>query len=238
MTGSSRPTASNCSEMTSDESSSRQREPAGLRRVRRRRGRRRARGDCGQRQRCAPWCAHAAGRALRLPRRHGHGRRRDQLRGPLWQAQRRDDAARARRRRRPAGAHRRDGRSEQAAGRHAGPHPRAVLRHVGLQVRGRPVAAGRGRGPALPRVGHGRRDGRRSHRGLVVETKSGRQAIRANVFIDGCGDADVAAFAGVPFEVGDGHGSGLFPIDHVPRRSRRCAARAWPRSASSRRSTT
>lgn len=46
---------------------------------------------------------------------------------------------------------------------------------------------------------------------LVVETKSGRQAIRANAFVDGSGDADVAAFAGVPFEVGDGAGSGLFP---------------------------
>jgi hypothetical protein len=48
-------------------------------------------------------------------------------------------------------------------------------------------------------------------RALVVETKSGRQAIRANVFVDCSGDADVAAFAGVPFEVGDGQGSGLFP---------------------------
>ena len=46
---------------------------------------------------------------------------------------------------------------------------------------------------------------------LVVETKSGRQAIRANAFIDCSGDADVAAFAGVAFEVGDGHGSSLFP---------------------------
>lgn len=46
---------------------------------------------------------------------------------------------------------------------------------------------------------------------LVVETKSGRQAIRANAFVDGSGDADVAAFAGVPFAVGDGLGSGLFP---------------------------
>ena len=46
---------------------------------------------------------------------------------------------------------------------------------------------------------------------LVVETKSGRQAIRANAFIDGSGDADVAAFAGVPFALGDGQGSGLFP---------------------------
>ena len=46
---------------------------------------------------------------------------------------------------------------------------------------------------------------------LVVETKSGRQAIRANAFVDGSGDADVAAFAGVPFAIGDGQGSGLFP---------------------------
>jgi hypothetical protein len=53
-------------------------------------------------------------------------------------------------------------------------------------------------------------DGRRIA-ALVVETKSGRQAVRANVFIDCSGDADVAAFAGVPFEVGDGNGSGLFP---------------------------
>ncbi len=46
---------------------------------------------------------------------------------------------------------------------------------------------------------------------LVVETKSGRQAIRARAFVDCSGDADVAAFAGVPFEVGDGQGSGLYP---------------------------
>ena len=46
---------------------------------------------------------------------------------------------------------------------------------------------------------------------LVVETKSGRQAIRANAFIDCSGDADVAACAGVPFELGDGQGGSLFP---------------------------
>lgn len=46
---------------------------------------------------------------------------------------------------------------------------------------------------------------------LVVETKSGRQAIRAHRFIDCSGDADVAYFAGVPFELGDGQGSALFP---------------------------
>lgn len=55
---------------------------------------------------------------------------------------------------------------------------------------------------------------------LVVETKSGRQAIRAQRFIDCSGDADVAHFAGVPFELGDGRGSALFPstmfrIGHV-----------------------
>ncbi len=46
---------------------------------------------------------------------------------------------------------------------------------------------------------------------LVVETKSGRMAIRAARFIDCSGDADVAHFAGVPYEVGDGRGSGLYP---------------------------
>lgn len=51
----------------------------------------------------------------------------------------------------------------------------------------------------------------RQIKALVVETKSGRQAIRARCFIDCSGDADVAYFAGVPFELGDGHGSALFP---------------------------
>jgi len=46
---------------------------------------------------------------------------------------------------------------------------------------------------------------------LVVETKSGRMAIRSAKFIDCSGDADVAHFAGVSYEVGDGCGSGLYP---------------------------
>lgn len=46
---------------------------------------------------------------------------------------------------------------------------------------------------------------------LIVETKSGRSAIRAKTFIDCSGDADLAARAGVPFENGDGHDGGLFP---------------------------
>ena len=46
---------------------------------------------------------------------------------------------------------------------------------------------------------------------LLVETRSGRRAIRAREFIDASGDADLAHFAGVPYELGDGAGSALFP---------------------------
>jgi hypothetical protein len=46
---------------------------------------------------------------------------------------------------------------------------------------------------------------------LMVETKAGRQAVRANTFIDCSGDGDLAAWAGAPFEVGDNAGSMLYP---------------------------
>jgi len=46
---------------------------------------------------------------------------------------------------------------------------------------------------------------------LIVETKEGRQGITGRIFIDGTGDGDVAAWAGVPFEVGDGEGGMLYP---------------------------
>ena len=46
---------------------------------------------------------------------------------------------------------------------------------------------------------------------LFVETKAGRQAIRAGIFIDCSGDGDLAAWAGAPFEVGDAHGHMLYP---------------------------
>ncbi len=46
---------------------------------------------------------------------------------------------------------------------------------------------------------------------LAIETKSGRQAVRANIFIDCSGDGDLAAWAGAPFEVGDGEGHMLYP---------------------------
>jgi len=46
---------------------------------------------------------------------------------------------------------------------------------------------------------------------LVLETKSGRRAIRGRVFIDCSGDGDLAAWAGAPFELGDGAGNLLYP---------------------------
>jgi hypothetical protein len=46
---------------------------------------------------------------------------------------------------------------------------------------------------------------------LMVETKSGRQAVRAERFIDCSGDGDLAAWAGAPYEVGDDQGHLLYP---------------------------
>lgn len=64
---------------------------------------------------------------------------------------------------------------------------------------------------------------------VLVETKSGRKAIIGQMFIDCSGDADLAAAAGVPYELGDGAGGMLYPstmfrINGVdPKR----AGRAW-----------
>jgi FAD dependent oxidoreductase len=46
---------------------------------------------------------------------------------------------------------------------------------------------------------------------LLIETKSGRSAILAHVFIDCSGDGDLAAFAGAPFEKGGADGGMLYP---------------------------
>ena len=46
---------------------------------------------------------------------------------------------------------------------------------------------------------------------LLVETKSGRCAVMGRAFIDCSGDGDLAAWAGVPFEKGDGAGHMLYP---------------------------
>jgi hypothetical protein len=54
-------------------------------------------------------------------------------------------------------------------------------------------------------------DGARKVKGLLVETKSGRQAVLGQAFIDASGDGDLAAWAGAPFDKGDGHGNMLYP---------------------------
>jgi hypothetical protein len=46
---------------------------------------------------------------------------------------------------------------------------------------------------------------------VLVETKSGRFAVRGKLFVDGSGDGDLAAWSGVPYEVGDGTGNMLYP---------------------------
>ncbi|MBH5370353.1 FAD-dependent oxidoreductase [Bradyrhizobium glycinis] len=53
-------------------------------------------------------------------------------------------------------------------------------------------------------------DGRRID-AMLVETKAGRQAVRAEIFIDCSGDGDLAVWAGAPFEIGDEHGHPLYP---------------------------
>lgn len=46
---------------------------------------------------------------------------------------------------------------------------------------------------------------------LLLETKSGRLAVRGRTFIDCSGDADLAHWAGVPTEKGDAHGQLMYP---------------------------
>ncbi len=46
---------------------------------------------------------------------------------------------------------------------------------------------------------------------VVLETRSGRRAVRARQVIDASGDADVAALAGAAHTLGDGQGHMLYP---------------------------
>jgi hypothetical protein len=54
-------------------------------------------------------------------------------------------------------------------------------------------------------------DGQRRVQALLVETKSGRFAVQGRTFIDASGDGDLAAWAGAPYALGDGHGNMLYP---------------------------
>lgn len=54
-------------------------------------------------------------------------------------------------------------------------------------------------------------DGATRVQALLAETKSGRRAVRGRAFIDASGDGDLAAWAGVPFNKGDGAGHMLYP---------------------------
>jgi hypothetical protein len=46
---------------------------------------------------------------------------------------------------------------------------------------------------------------------LLLETKSGRCAVLGRAFVDASGDGDLAAWAGAPYDKGDGAGNMLYP---------------------------
>ncbi len=54
-------------------------------------------------------------------------------------------------------------------------------------------------------------DGPRRVGALLLETKSGRRAVVGRCFIDASGDGDLAAWAGAPYDKGDGAGNFLYP---------------------------
>lgn len=74
-----------------------------------------------------------------------------------------------------------------------------VLMHDGVQLLFHALAAG------VIRTASGAIDA------LLLETKSGRVAVRGRAFIDCSGDADLAHWAGVPTEKGDASGQMLYP---------------------------
>ncbi|MEJ6023492.1 FAD-dependent oxidoreductase [Ramlibacter sp. PS4R-6] len=55
------------------------------------------------------------------------------------------------------------------------------------------------------------KESERSIAALLLETKSGRVAVKGRAFIDCSGDGDLAAWAGAAYEKGDGAGNMLYP---------------------------
>jgi len=66
---------------------------------------------------------------------------------------------------------------------------------------------------------------------VIIETKSGRFAVRGRIFVDATGDGDLAAWAGVPYDVGDGAGNMLYPstMFRINGVNPAKAGRAWDR---------
>jgi hypothetical protein len=64
---------------------------------------------------------------------------------------------------------------------------------------------------------------------LVVETRSGRAAVRGRVFVDCSGDGDLAMLAGAPYEIGDADGNLLYPtmMFRLSGVDPACAGEAW-----------
>ena len=60
---------------------------------------------------------------------------------------------------------------------------------------------------------------------LVVETKAGRQAVRADIFIDCSGDGDLAAWAGARYRGRRQQGQHALPLDDVPSQRHRSGTR-------------
>ena len=121
--------------------------------------------------------------------------------------------------------------AEQAAPHDPRTDPGAGLRHLGLQDRRRRAGA-RGRSASRCSTPRRRRACRRPTTqidAVIVETKSGRCAVRGRMFIDGSGDGDLAAWAGVPYESRRRRGQHALPVDDVPDQRRRPgkAGRAW-----------
>lgn len=76
------------------------------------------------------------------------------------------------------------------------------------------------------------KSGTRRIEALLIETKSGRAAIRGRIFIDASGDGDLAVWAGASHDVGDSRGVTMYPstmfrINDVERSA--AAERAWER---------
>ena len=136
--------------------------PAGAGRIRRGRAGRRAGRHRGGRFGRGARPQDADGRALRLPRRHGHRRRRHQFLRAARQRPWRASPGGAWHRRRTAGAHRPARRPEQAA---CGVRqdPGAGLRHRGLQMRRRRSPARPRRRNPVPRARRRRGDGHGRH---------------------------------------------------------------------------